>query len=324
MPRSDALVPAAEACLSLDQADPELRALAAWHGALGAGVPAVALCTLAVGLAPLAGGLAHGLFAAALPGMLAAVVTEAAGIGVAALLALPVAALAARQVKVVGRSSRDQAVATAAGIGMATFVTTGLGVLWHAGSLVALADAGVAAVGAILATGIVGGAAFGAVPARRGAETAMPALYQGLGAAGASAGSLMVLAGVVDHLSLAFPVLDAPRMALYMAMPHPLGDLASVAVIMATMAPLTGLVTRAIARQMPDAPKAAVGAGVAATVLSPVVSFVTVALAMAATAPAAAVAHAAGAAGALLGALPNLVAVAWGLRGHGRKRLPEG
>lgn len=293
-------------------------ALAAAQGAVVTGLPALALAVGAVGALPLLAGTADALLAAFLPGLVVAPMLEGLVLLGVLGLSLPLAMLAQREVARVAADDLDRGRAAAAGVGMVTALVSGAAALTQVSGLAGLADAGTGIAGALLLTGVVGGAAFRALPALSRRD-GVPALYSAASAAGLGAGALVVLAGWMDAAALAFPLLDWPRMALYMALPHPLGDMASVAVVVGSLAPVSYLVGWGLRRLMPDARPRDLGLGLALPLVSPVLSMAALALLFSLTNPGVAVAHAFMALGALLGALPNLAAVAWAM-GTGSSR----
>ncbi len=302
--------------------DPRLAA--ARTGALAAGVPALALATLGAATAPLLAPLLSAVNAA-LPPLMGAALGDGLLMLGSVLLALP-AALLARMAVSAQSDDPDQAQATAAGAGAATTLVAISAALLHAGGPAVALRSGVGFVGAFLAVATVGLAAFSAIPGRLlASRTALPGLYAGMGAAGTTALALTLAAGVADSAALAFPLLDAPRMWLFMALPHPLGDLASFAVVLGSLAPVTGLAARMLRTVGGPRVVPAVAAGVALTVLSPAVSCLALALLQAGTNAGIAANYLALAVGGLLGALPHILALAWGLRSPSTSgdRLPE-
>jgi hypothetical protein len=294
----------------------EAHALAAWKGALAAGTPVLALASLAVVMVPLLEPVCASLMSALLPASMVAPMLDGGFFLVALALALPVAALAHRQVRNAVRFGEGRGRAAAAGVGMVTALVTGGAALTQASSLMALVDSGTAMAGALLVTGMVGATAFQALPTCRSGEEEVPALYHAAASAGLGAGALLVLAGMVDAAALAFPILDLPRLVLYQALPSPLNDMASVAVILASLAPVTWLVTRGVRSLMPRAHPASIAAGLVVPLLSPAVSMLACAILFAPSALELTVVHVFMALGALLGAIPNLVAMGLALAGE--------
>lgn len=325
MPRTSelALVPDGAASLDLDPT-PDRRALAAWKGALGTGLPALAIGTLAAVAVPVAWTLATDLATRLLPTMLAVPLLEGGFLAGAALFALPLAALASRLVRNASDRDADAGRALAAGTGMVTALVSAGAVLAQATGFVSLVELGPAFAAALLMTGVVGRAAFGAtLPARRG-DSRVPALYTASMAAGLAAAGLIALAGAADWLALTFPLLDLPRMWLYQALPHPWNDAASMACILGSMAPVTYGLTRLLRGLTGSRDQAPVEAGVAVVTLSPVLSMLAYGAALTLANPGAAINHAFLALGALAGALPNLLAIRLA-RGPvaGKKQLQE-
>lgn len=273
-----------------------------------AGAAALAALTLGPGLA----GATTALLGAVFPALVAAPLAEALALLAALAMALPAAlagATAARRRTQAGDPEGAQATAAGAGLAGAACSASAALALTQLG----LASGGTAALAAIGATAVVGGGAFlGAVPARRRAQ-AVPALYQALAATAATAGALVLAEGLTTHLALTYSLLDAPRQLLYLALPYPFSDLASAAVTLGMLAPVTWCLARAAARHTPRASRPALAAGALFVVASPALAALTAAIPAGLTAPAVAGNQLALALGALLGSLPHLAALAHGL-----------
>lgn len=298
-------------------------ARAAREGAVAAGVPALILAAGAVALGPALHGAVSAMLMTALPAMVAAAVSDVVAVGMAAAVALPLAAWAGRTSRAHAAQGPRAARAAAAGAGMATTAVAAGALAVHAGGLVGLLHLSTSVIAAVTASGVVGALATRAAALDLPGTDAAPAAYTAFGAAGATACTLMVAGGVMDHLALAFPLLDAPRMALYQALPHPLSDLASIAIVLATLAPVTWFTLAALGDRVRPESRGPLMAGAALTALSPALSCVAIAMATLFVSPHVAANHLALAMGALLGALPHLAAGVVALRPR-RRRLTAG
>jgi hypothetical protein len=110
-----------------------------------------------------------------------------------------------------------------------------------------------------LAVGVVGGTSFLAVPGRSRKETSIPALYQGLLAAGLGVPSLIVGAGLWSMLTLLLPFLSVSS---FQALLSPsLGVLVYSILYLTALAPITFGITRLARSRFPGMDRRAVGIG---------------------------------------------------------------
>lgn len=285
----------------------------AWRGAAAAGLPAAMLLLstpyLADALLPFLISSLHSIlpFAASFYISMTVVTLWPA------VLALPVAVTAAAAARAQGRRDRERGLAAAAGSSIATAALTAGYVGWSLLTSLELAMWAPLAAASALAVGVVGGVAFLSVPRRRGEKMRVPALYQGLLAAGLGVPSLVVGGGAWSLLTWFLPFLSAA--AIHSVLPTTVAMTVYPILFLSALAPVTYGMARAAKRSFPDLSKGAVGAGLLFPPLLPfLILSASVATRMSASATLLAMI-----AGNALGVLPHLLAVVAGLRDDTRR-----
>ncbi len=191
-----------------------------------------------------------------------------AAILVPAMLAIPVAIAGAIVTRKAAASDPEvgQAAAAGAGLGASAVALFSLG--WLASSLGYLTGLVLLlpyALSAAFGVGIVGAAAFSQIPRR--SRPALPGLYQGLTAA--SVGGLALLSSSLIWVLLGrvLPILSP--LALYEAV----GVTACAAILLAALAPVTWLTTRALSSTFRQPHRKAIGAGALLPVAIPALAY---------------------------------------------------
>lgn len=180
-----------------------------------------------------------------------------------ALAALPVAWLVGRTVRREGAVDPDRGRAVAAGACMAAAATTA-GVI-AAKNLLILEPAWIPLqlMASALGVGVLGAFSFRAVPAGQGRRAGtVPALYQGLTAAGLAGPALMAGAALWAAVGAVVPWVSPTGIARMLGL-YSLAafDLAVLAVGLAGLSPITALMGKALKRAFPRSDKAAMAAG---------------------------------------------------------------
>jgi hypothetical protein len=176
-----------------------------------------------------------------------------------ALLALPVAALAASRARREGKIDPHRGLAAAAGASLAATGLTGGYVFWSLLTSLELPMWGPLTAAAALAVGVVGGAAFLAVPRENDRLPRVPGLYQGLLATGFGVPLLIIGGGMWSLLTHLLPFLSASSFqALF---PSSLALTAYSLFFLSALAPLTFLMARLARRYFPGLNRSAVGLG---------------------------------------------------------------
>jgi hypothetical protein len=235
------------------------RRLAAWQGALAAGLPALLLTLPVRSLTAAAGSFLAGTFGAVAPGFLVPYLVLGSLLLAPIALALPAALSAAVAVRRRASGPRDLAQATAAGAGMGTMAVAAGVIALQALSFGDFLLAPLWAAAAALGVGLVGGAAFAQVPTGKAEERA-PAAYTAFLSAGLGAPALLAGAAAWGTLSH-FVTFLSPWYLASLLLPGPVASAAALGVGVTALAPVTYLTARALARGRTDRRPAAVAVG---------------------------------------------------------------
>lgn len=281
---------------------------AAWRGAAAAGVPALALLMATPSLiemvVPTLISMLHGVL-----GFTASFYVTMAVVSLGpALLALPVAATAAAAARRQGKADRDLGLATAAGASMGTAALTAGAVAVSLVSSVELAMAAPLVAASALAVGVVGGAAFMAVPRSRKKSQRVPGLYQGLLSAGLGVPSIVVGGGMWSLMTWLLPFLSAA--AVRAVLPTHVAMFLYPILFLTALTPVTYGMARMWRKKVPDLNARAVGAGL---MFPPLLPFLILSATLASRMHVSTTLLAL-LAGNLVGVLPHLLAAGAGLR----------
>lgn len=289
---------------------------AAWRGAASAGIPALALLLATPSLlevvVPTLISMLHGVL-----GFTASFYVTMAVVSLGpALLALPVAAMAAMAARRQGKADRDLGLATAAGASMGTAALTAGAVGVSLVTSVELAMAAPLVAASALAVGVVGGTAFVAVPRSRKKNQQVPGLYQGLLSAGLGVPAIVVGGGMWSLLTWLLPFLSAA--AVRAVFPAHMAMFLYPIIFLGALTPVTYGMARLWRKKMPDVNARAVGAGL---MFPPLLPFLILSATLASRMHISTTLLAL-LAGNLVGVLPHLAAAAAGLRKRdGKRRL---
>lgn len=312
-----------EAHAGTDLAPPEAvrsaRRHAALAGATKLGVPALGMVlALSYGLGLLGPWLEAFLVDTSVAGLLA-LFFATCFLG-PALLALPLATLAVRVTRRAARAGEDLGLAAAAGAGVATAGVTFGWVVARAHSFTELLIAVPMMVAAAVLSGLVGWAAFSALPSprRRRRVDRVPALYRALVGAGAGGTVLFLAASLWVLAAQLVPSLGMHWMAAWL--PAWSGTLAAHALTLALLAPASYLSARLLAPG--TGRRTALGVGLMGPVMVPMVSKLGFAMLYGGVVPNP---YLPMVLGYLLGALPHALAIRAGLGApRERPRLSAG